>query len=122
MVDKGNALVTSYLYTGRRFDDETGNYQYRHRYYHAQLGRFVSRDPIAQQGSKWNLFEYVESSERANGSETYLRTSRPTLGGSFRASRQPRHAIPQSPPCLQHNPRKDRNSSTMGLGIEEFCQ
>jgi uncharacterized protein RhaS with RHS repeats len=36
-------------------------YQYRHRYFHAQLGRFVSRDPIGYDGSRWNLYEYVGS-------------------------------------------------------------
>ncbi len=35
-----------YTYTGRRLDKETGIYQYRHRGYTAQLGRFLSRDPI----------------------------------------------------------------------------
>ena len=35
-----------YLFTGRRLDEETGIYYYRNRMYHAQLGRFASRDPI----------------------------------------------------------------------------
>lgn len=35
-----------YLYTGRRLDEETGLYYFRNRYYHAELGRFCSRDPI----------------------------------------------------------------------------
>jgi RHS repeat-associated protein len=34
------------LYTGRELDSETGLYYYRNRYYSAELGRFVSRDPI----------------------------------------------------------------------------
>ena len=28
-------------------------------YYSTNLGRFISRDPIGYQGSKWNLYEYV---------------------------------------------------------------
>ena len=48
-----------YTYTGRRLDDETGLYQYRYRYYHAQLGRFATRDPILYWGSRWNLSAYV---------------------------------------------------------------
>ncbi|MCG8649639.1 MAG: RHS repeat-associated core domain-containing protein, partial [Pirellulales bacterium] len=51
-----------YLYTGRRLDEETGLYYYRNRYYHAALGRFCSRDPIGYEGSKWGLYEMVESS------------------------------------------------------------
>jgi len=35
-----------YTYTGRRYDKETGLYYYRHRVLEAELGRFLSRDPI----------------------------------------------------------------------------
>ncbi len=35
-------------------------------YYHAQLGRFVSRDPIGYRGSPFNLYEYVKG--RPSGS------------------------------------------------------
>lgn len=35
-----------FRYTGRREDLETGLYYFRARYYHAQLGRFISRDPL----------------------------------------------------------------------------
>jgi RHS repeat-associated protein len=48
-----------YTYTGRRLDFESGLYYYRNRYYHAQMGRFVSRDPIGYAGGSWNLYEYV---------------------------------------------------------------
>ena len=34
------------LYTGREYNPETGLYYYRARYYHAELGRFIGRDPI----------------------------------------------------------------------------
>jgi RHS repeat-associated protein len=54
--DIGNSL----LYTGRRLDSETGLYYYRNRYYHAQLGRFVTRDPIGYAGGT-NLYQYVSS-------------------------------------------------------------
>jgi RHS repeat-associated protein len=39
--DIGNQVT----FTGRRFDSESGLYYFRNRYVHAQLGRFVSRDP-----------------------------------------------------------------------------
>lgn len=55
--DLGNEL----LYTGRRLDPLTGLYYYRNRYYHAQLGRFVNRDPIGYEGSPYNLYEYVSA-------------------------------------------------------------
>ncbi|MFO0916069.1 MAG: RHS repeat-associated core domain-containing protein [Pirellulales bacterium] len=38
-------LANAFTYTGRQLDSESGIYQYRYRYYHAHLGRFVARDP-----------------------------------------------------------------------------
>jgi RHS repeat-associated protein len=46
------------LYTGRQYDLETGLYNYRNRFQHAQLGRFLSRDPIA---ADINLYRYVRN-------------------------------------------------------------
>ncbi len=46
------------VYTGRRYDHETGLHYYRNRYYHAELGRFVSRDPIAYR-SGYHLYGYA---------------------------------------------------------------
>lgn len=53
----GNELVaplvkTSYTYTNRKFDEETGLYYYRARYYDAHSGRFLQEDPYA--GEKVN--------------------------------------------------------------------
>ncbi|MBI4468981.1 MAG: RHS repeat-associated core domain-containing protein, partial [Acidobacteria bacterium] len=47
-----------YLFTGRRLDPETGLYYYRMRYMDAELGRFISRDPIGYAGGI-GLYEYV---------------------------------------------------------------
>jgi len=47
------------LYTGRRSDPETGLQLNRHRFYHQQLGRWVSRDPIGYWGGDANLYGYV---------------------------------------------------------------
>jgi RHS repeat-associated protein len=41
-----SAIGNPYLFTGRRFDEETGLYYFRARYYDADQGRFISRDPI----------------------------------------------------------------------------
>jgi RHS repeat-associated protein len=35
-----------YAFTGRRLELESGLMQYRNRYYHTAIGRFVSRDPV----------------------------------------------------------------------------
>ncbi len=49
------------LYTGRELDAETGLYYCRNRYYGAQLGRFVSRDPIGYEAGDVSLYRYVQS-------------------------------------------------------------
>jgi RHS repeat-associated protein len=45
-------------YTGKTPDGVVGLYYYRQRVYHGQLGRFVSRDPVAYE-SWGNLLAYV---------------------------------------------------------------
>jgi len=39
-----------FLFTGRRYDTETGFYYYRARYYNATIGRFLQTDPIGYEG------------------------------------------------------------------------
>ena len=53
-------LSNPYLFTGRRVDSETGLQLNRNRFYHQQLGRWVSRDPIGYEAVK-NLYLYVGS-------------------------------------------------------------
>ena len=57
---QASTIGQPYTYTGRRFDEETGLYQYRARYYDAALGRFIGRDPIEYDGGL-NLYGYVGS-------------------------------------------------------------
>ncbi|MCK6473546.1 MAG: RHS repeat-associated core domain-containing protein [Planctomycetes bacterium] len=41
-----STIGNTFFYTGQRVDPETGLYYYKNRYYSAELGRFVSRDPL----------------------------------------------------------------------------
>jgi RHS repeat-associated protein len=50
-----------HLYTGRRYDAESQNYNFRERYYGTRLSRFLSRDPILYLGDSLNLFCYISS-------------------------------------------------------------
>ncbi len=49
---------SSFGYTGRQYDPETGLYQYRARYYSPRLGVFLSTDPIGTKDDP-NLYLYV---------------------------------------------------------------
>jgi len=54
-------LTNPFQYTGREFDQETGIYEYRARYYDPSAGRFVSEDPI-NFWSGVNFYAYVGNS------------------------------------------------------------
>ena len=41
-----SSVSNPYIFTGRRYDDETGLYYYRARYYAPVIGRFLQTDPI----------------------------------------------------------------------------
>ena len=58
----GNAtpsIATSYRYTGREYDADTGLYYYRNRWYDPEIGLFISEDPIGFAGGDVNLYRYV---------------------------------------------------------------
>ena len=46
-----------YMFTGREYDSETGNYCYRARYYKPSIGRFLQTDPI-RYAAGLNLYSY----------------------------------------------------------------
>ncbi len=53
---------SSHLFTGRRFDTQSGNYYYRTRYFDPVVGRFTTRDTIGTWGDSLNggnAFTYV---------------------------------------------------------------
>ena len=55
-----SAFGNSYLFTGRRFDNQTGMYYNRNRYYEPRKGRFLSRDQIGYQDSP-NFYAYTQN-------------------------------------------------------------
>ncbi|MGV1099323.1 RHS repeat-associated core domain-containing protein [Thiovibrio sp. JS02] len=59
MQHHGNEVKQPYAYTAREWDQETGLYFYRARYYDPQVGRFISKDPIGFEGGV-NAYAYVK--------------------------------------------------------------
>jgi RHS repeat-associated protein len=57
-LDKRPQSGNPWLFTGQRFDPETGLFYFKHRYYSAELGRFLGRDPRGFSAGI-NLYEYV---------------------------------------------------------------
>jgi len=62
----GNQTITTnggikqpFTFTAREYDQETGLYFYRARYYDPKVGRFVTKDPISFAGGDVNLYAYV---------------------------------------------------------------
>ncbi len=55
--DTTSSIGNPYLFTGRRFDEESNLYYYRARYYSYKLGRYLCPDPIGYYHSM-NLYQY----------------------------------------------------------------
>ncbi len=53
-----SAIENPYLFTGRRYDPESGNYYYRARMYSPAVGRFLQMDPLGYVDGL-NLYAYV---------------------------------------------------------------
>ena len=79
----------SFLFTGRRYDSETGLYHYRARAYNPYIGRFLQLDP-AKQGMNWyaycrnNALSYVDPMGMESIDVAFYDggdTSVPTIGG-----------------------------------------
>ena len=57
-VDTDTSSLFTYRFSTKPLDPETGLYYYGYRYYHPELGRWISRDPIGEDGGL-NLYGFV---------------------------------------------------------------
>jgi RHS repeat-associated protein len=56
-----SVIGNPWMFTGRLFDEETGLYFYRARYYDPAKSRFLQRDPL-EYGGAGNLYKFVDDS------------------------------------------------------------
>jgi RHS repeat-associated protein len=57
--ETNSSFDTRFTFTGREFDAETGNYDYRFRPFRPSSGRFIEEDPIRFRSGDMNLYRYV---------------------------------------------------------------
>ncbi len=58
MTHRGSEVGNPFMFTGRFYDADAGLYQYRSRWYHPLLGRFLTRDPAGYVDGT-NLYAYA---------------------------------------------------------------
>jgi RHS repeat-associated protein len=58
VTQSSSSYAWTFLFHGEFIDSESGLYNYGYRFYHPQLGRWLSRDPIEEQDGE-NLFLYI---------------------------------------------------------------
>ena len=54
------ADTNPFRFSSKYFDDETSLYYYGHRFYNPELGRFIARDPVGEDGGM-NVYVFVEN-------------------------------------------------------------
>ena len=60
LIGSTGTLTNPFQFTGREFDQETGLYNYRFRYFDPTIGRFLSEDPILFDGGI-DFYRYAEN-------------------------------------------------------------
>lgn len=64
----GSAYNNRFMFTGREYLASLNLYDYRNRFYSAQLGRFLQPDPISFTGDPYNLYRYCKNNP-VNGTD-----------------------------------------------------
>ncbi len=107
-------VVNPFQYTGREFDQETGLYYLRARYYDQNVGRFISEDPIAYAG-RISIYDYVGGNpatfiDPSGKSPIYGNWCGPNWTGGWEEEYSPAHDGVYLPPinnvdyfCMQHD-------------------
>jgi RHS repeat-associated protein len=106
------ASTFSHRFSTKYADDETGLYYYGYRYYAPELGRWVNRDPIGEDGSK-DIYGFV-----ANDSIDYF-----DILGNIKKQEPDPKPLPQLPPGECKNVSREEFEAWLialiGKGLEK---
>ena len=61
ILNPSGTLPNPFTFTAREYDEETGLYYFRARFYDPTAGRFLTQDPIGFAGGDVNLYRYVQN-------------------------------------------------------------
>jgi RHS repeat-associated protein len=86
-------LRNPFSYTAREFDQETGLYEYRARYYDQTSGRFISEDPLGYRSDDLDFYRYVHASPVNYTDPSGLKTYDCGAGCGFRIERDPHKGL-----------------------------
>jgi RHS repeat-associated protein len=113
-------FIQPFTYTGREYDPESGLYYYRARYYDAEMGRFISEDPIGLLGGI-NLFAYVSNNPVNLTDPTGLKGCGPgTIGDWLIPDDWPSYSFGKC--CNDHDDCYDcKSGKSRDAFDEEFC-
>jgi len=114
-----SAYASEILYSGYRFDAETGLYQVRFRYYHPTLGRWMQRDPKGHVDGM-GMYEYVQSCPPSKCDPTGESTARPLAPPLYFGLNGPQPGIPQPAPVMPPPPPRSSAGFTDARDICAF--
>ena len=74
-----SAYGNRFMFTGREWISELGIYDYRNRFYHPGLGRFLQKDPLGLAAGDANLFRYCGGDPVNRNDPSGLEPKRPPV-------------------------------------------
>jgi len=112
---------SSFTFTGREFDSETGLYFYRARYYDPATGRFLNEDPIGFLGGDVNFYALTFDNP-LNWTDPFGLDPSSTLGGNDPGFLDPQAAIRRLRQNLQNRNLSASERSQIQRRIQELSR